>query len=148
MVTTYKKVPEVITSPYFLRFVQIFIDKFLKGESGLGRWIKEWDVMIKQGLLKPKIVRALYIKILTGKAHLNFHVDQVIYYIGINAQDAAACFIDEKINSLYEIRVITGELMTDDDDEPYTKLEYEEAKQICEALNEEAEEELFVIHKI
>ena len=143
-----KEAFDVIASPYFLKFAQVYIDKFLRGEAGLGRWIKEWDVMMQQGLLTPKIVRALYIKILTKTARLNFHVDLVIYYVGINAQDAAQRFIEEQINSLYEIRLITGELMFDDDDEPYTGLEYEEAKQICEALNIEAEEELFKIKRI
>lgn len=143
-----QKVPEVVLTPYFLRFVEVYTKKFLNGEAGLGRWIKEYDVMMKQGLLAPKVVRALFIKNLTGVSHVNFHVDQVIYYIGVNARDAAQHFIDEKINSLYEIRLITGEIMTDDDDEPYTKLEYEEAVQICKAINEEEEEELCKIVRL
>ena len=34
------------------------------------------------------------------------------------------------------------------DGDPYTDLSYEEAKEICQALNEEAEEELFKIKRI
>ena len=48
---------------------------------------------------------------------------------------------------MYDIRVITGELAYDDDDDPYTDLTYEEATQIVKALNEEAEEELFVMKR-
>ena len=49
---------------------------------------------------------------------------------------------------LYKICVITGETAVDEDDDEYIELSYDEASQICKALNEEAEEELFIIKKM
>ena len=49
---------------------------------------------------------------------------------------------------LYKICVITGEIAVDEDDDEYIELYYDEATQICKSLNEEAEEELFVIKRM
>jgi hypothetical protein len=103
--------------------------------------------MEKQGLFAPRVLRLLYIQILGNNCKLNFQQRQAVWYICYYAKDAAEAYIDERENSLYDIRVITGELAYDDDDDPYTDLTYEEATQIVKALNEEAEEELFVMKR-
>lgn len=141
------KIPAIIDTPEFLKFVKVYMQKF-KDEKGFGgRWLYEYKDMETRGLFKPNIIKALYKKILLGTCHLGYIREHAIYYIGIYAQDAAEAYIDEHINALYDIRVITGELAYDDDDDPYTDLTYEEATQIVKALNEEAEEELFVMKR-
>lgn len=142
------KLPEVVYHPQFLRFIDYYAKAFTKRRGfslGLGRWLKEYDDMEKQGLFAPRVLRLFYIQILGNTFKLDFQKEQVVWYICCYAKDAAEAYIDEHINALYDIRVITGELAYDDDDDPYTDLTYEEATQIVKALNEEAEEELFVM---
>lgn len=138
---------DIVDSPQFLKFVDFYTKKF-KANNGFGRWLYEYKDMDARGLFKPTVVKVLYKKILQGTFYLGFIRQQAIYYIGVLAQDATEAYIDEKINALYNIRVITGELAYDDDGDAYTNLTFEEASQIVEALNEEAEEELFVIKRI
>ena len=139
-------VSEVLEHPQFLKFVEHYTTVF-KTTGCLGRWIKEYQDMEDKGQFAPKVIKALYINILRGTSHLDFQRRQVVWFIGRYAEDAAKAYVDEKANSLYEIRVITGELAYDDDDDPYTDLTYEEATQIVKALNEEAEEELFTMKR-
>lgn len=140
------KLPEVIYHPQFLRFIDYYAKAFIK-KRGFGRWLKEYQDMEKQGLFAPRILRLFYIQILGNTFKLDFQKEQAVWYICCCARDAAEAYIDERINALYDIRVITGELAYDDDDDPYTDLTYEEATQIVKALNEEAEEELFVMKR-
>lgn len=139
------KISAIVDTPEFLKFVKVYTQKF-KDEKGFGgRWLYEYKDMEARGLFKPNIVRALYKKILLGTCRLGFIREQAIYYIGIYAQDAADAYIKAQEASMYKIIVVTGEIAVDDDGDEYTELEYEEAKEICKALNEEAEEELFLI---
>lgn len=140
------KLPEVVYHPQFLRFIDYYAKAFIK-RRGFGRWLKEYQDMEKQGLFAPRVLRLFYIQILGNTFKLDFQKEQAVWDICCNARDAAEAYIDERINALYDIRVITGELAYDDDDDPYTDLTYEEAVQIVKALNEEAEEELFVMKR-
>lgn len=88
-----------------------------------------------------------FIDILLKRDNFNFHYQDAIYHICVYAENAAKAYIDTRINSLYSIVVFTGEVATDDDDDPYSDLSYDEAVEICNLLNEEAEEELFKIQK-
>ena len=140
------KLPEVVYHPQFLKFIDYYAKAFIK-RRGFGRWLKEYQDMEKQGLFAPRVLRLFYIQILGNTFKLDFQKEQAVWDICCCAKDAAEACIDERINALYDIRVITGELAYDDDDDPYTDLTYEEATQIVKYLNEEAEEELFVMKR-
>lgn len=142
-----KKVPDVVKEPIFLKFVEHYAKKF-KESNGFGMWLHEYKDMEKKGLFAPKILRTFYIQICTDRFDLGFIRDDAIWYICSQAVDAANTYIDERVNSIYRIVLITGEQAEDEDGDPYTELTYEEAKEICQALNEEAEEELFKMQKI
>lgn len=138
------KIPIVVDKPQFLKFVEIYTEKF-RQNAGFGRWLHEYDDMDAKGLFKPNIVKALYKKILLGTFCLGYIRKHAIYYIGIYAQDAAESYYELREKHLYKIVVITGETAVDEDDDEYIDLAYDEAVEICKALNEEAEEELFFI---
>ena len=104
--------------------------------------------MEQKGLFSPRILRSFYIQICTDKFDLGFIRDEAVWHICSQAVDAANNYIDERVNSLYNIVLITGEIAEDEDGDAYSELTYEEANEICQALNEEAEEELFKIKKI
>lgn len=140
------KLPEVIYHPQFLKFIEYYAKAFIR-RRGFGKWLKEYQDMEKQGLFAPRVLRLFYIQILGNTFKLGFQKEQAVWDICCCAKDAAEAYIDERVNALYDIRVITGELAYDDDDDPYTNLTYEEAVQIVKALNEEAEEELFVMKR-
>lgn len=140
------KIPEIIYNPIFLKFIDHYAKDFIKSK-GFGKWLKEYQDMEDNEMFEPKALRLQYIKILVGSFEYDYHTKQAIRYICIYAQDAAEKYIEKKVNSLYDIRVITGELAYDEDDDPYTDLTYEEASQIVKALNEEAEEELFIMKR-
>lgn len=140
------KIPEVVYHPQFLRFIDIYAKAFI-AQKGFGRWLKEYQDMEERGLFAPRALRLFYIQILGNTCKLDFQREQAVWVICFHAREAAEAYIDERINSLYDIRTITGELAYDEDDDPYTNLTYEEAIQIVKALNEEAEEELFVMKR-
>ena len=142
-----KKVPEVVKEPIFLKFVEHYTKKF-KEHNGFGRWLHEYEDMDSKGLFAPKILRTFYIQLCTDKFDLGFIRDEAVWHICSQAVDAANAYIDERVNSIYRIVLITGEQAEDEDGDPYTELTYEEAEEICRALNEEAEEELFKMQKI
>ena len=142
-----KKVPEIVKEPIFLKFVEHYAKRF-RARNGFGRWLHEYQDMEAKGLFSPKILRAFYIQICTDKFDLGFIKDEAVWYICSQAVDAAKAYIEERVNSTYRIVVLTGEQAEDEDGDPYTDLTYEEAVEICQALNEEAEEELFKIQKI
>lgn len=142
-----KQIPDVIDKPQFLKFIEVYTKKF-KANNGFGRWLREYQDMDARGLFKPAIVKALYKKILMDKFYLGFIREQAIYYIGVYAQDAAEAYYKNREGYLYKITIITGETAVDDDDDEYTELEYDEAEQICKALNDEAEEELFYVKRM
>ena len=146
MTNKISKIPEAIYHPQFLKFVEYYVEAF-KARNGFGRWLKEYQDMETKGLFAPRILRLFYIQILGNTFKLDFQREQAIWDICCSAKDATEAYIDERVNALYDVRVITGELAYDEDDDPYTGLTYEEATQIVKALNEEAEEELFVIKR-
>lgn len=142
-----KQIPDVIDKPQFLKFVEVYTKKF-RANNGFGRWLHEYQDMEARGLFKPAIIKALYKKILQDNFHLGFIREQAVYYIGVFAQDAAEAYYKTCDAYLYKITIITGETAVDDDDDEYTELEYNEAIEICKALNEEAEEELFFVKRM
>ena len=147
---TTAKLRKVANHPQFLKFIDYYAKNFVANKGlgfGLGRWIKEYQDMVEKKMFAPRVLRFLYLQIIANTSKLDFQREQVVWYICSYARDAAEAYIEERENSLYDIRVITGELAYDDDDDPYTDLTYEEAIQIVEALNEEAEEELFVMKR-
>lgn len=141
-----KQIPEYINTPIFLNFIEYYYKKFRR-KNGYGRWLREYEQMEEQGLFKPTIIRALYIKMLTDTFHLGYIKGTAIWYIGVYAQDATKSYFDNIDKSLYKVCVITGETAVDDDGDEYIELSYNEAIQICESLNNEAEENLFKIEK-
>lgn len=133
------EIPEVIYTDQFLRFVVVYANRF-KATNGYGRWLAEYKRMDEQGMFKPEKLRELYIKILDGSNTLSYIYWDAVHYICIQALDAAKAFVSA--NS-FEIRVITGEIAFNDDNEELTGLSMEEAISICNAMNDEAEELLF-----
>lgn len=115
--------------------------------SNKGRWLYEYEQMYVKGQFEPRSLRAQYINILLNKSELEFHERQAVFEICTYAEIATTAYIAEKVIARYRIIVFTGEQAYDDDDDPYENLEYDEAHQICDALNEEAEEELFKVKK-
>lgn len=136
------EIPEVIYTDQFLRFVAVYANKF-RATKGFGRWLVEYKRMDEQGMFKPERLRELYIKILGGSNTLSFIYWEAVYYICIQALDAAKAFA---ISNSFEIRVITGEIAFNDDDEGLKDLSMEEALAICKAMNDEAEEHLFDVY--
>lgn len=136
------EIPEVIYTDQFLRFVAVYANRF-KATNGYGRWLAEYSRMDEQGMFKPEKLRELYIKILDGSNTLSYIYCDAVHYICIQAFDAAKAFASA---SLFDVRVITGEIAVNDDDEELTGLSMEEAISICNAMNEEAEELLFRVY--
>lgn len=99
--------------------------------------------MEERGMFKPEKLRELYIKILDGSNILSYIYWDVVHFICIQALNAAKAFV---IASSFEIRVITGEIAFNDDDEELKGLSMEEALFICKAMNDEAEELLFRVY--
>ena len=94
-------------------------------------------------MFKPENIREQYIKILNGTSRLSYIYRDAIHHIGIQALDAIKAFVS---TDSFEIRIITGEIAFDDNDEELTGLSMEEAISICNAMNEEAEELLFRVY--
>ena len=136
------EIPQVIYTDQFLRFVVVYVNKF-RATNGYGRWLAEYKRMDEQGMFKPEKLRELYIKILDGSNTLSYIYWDAVHYICIQALDAAKAFASA--NS-FDVRVITGEIAVNDDDEELTGLSMEEAISICNAMNEEAEELLFRVY--
>lgn len=137
------EIPAVVYTDQFLHLLAHYANAF-KVNNGYGKyWLKEWTRMEEQGMFKPERLRELYIKILDGSNTLTYIYWDVVNSIGIQALDAAKALIS---TAAYDIRVITGEIAVNDDDEELTGLSIDEAVFICEAMNEEAEELLFRVY--
>ena len=141
------KISDVLDKPMFLKFVEHYAKKF-RAQNGYGRWLHEYQDLENRGLFKPAIIRDQYIKMLKDQFYLGYIKGTAFWYIGVYAQEAAERYYDNIDSYLYKICVITGETAVDEDDDEYIELSYDEASQICKALNEEAEEELFIIKKM
>lgn len=136
------EIPKVIYTDQFLRFVAVYANKF-RVTNGYGRWLAEYRRMDEQGMFKPEKLRELYIDILKDTSTLSYIYWDAVHYICIQALDAAKAFASA---NLFDVRVITGEIAVNDDDEELTGLSMEEAISICNAMNEEAEELLFRVY--
>lgn len=136
------EIPEIIYTNQFLKFVAVYANRF-RMTKGFGRWLAEYKRMDEQGMFAPEKLRELYIKILDGSNTLSFIYWEAVHYICIQALDAAKAFASA--NS-FDIRVITGEIAVNDNDEELTSLSMEEALAICKAMNDEAEELLFRVY--
>lgn len=136
------EIPAIIRTPQFLKFISVFAAKFKK-QNGYGRWLIEYEQMDKRGFFKPEKLRDLYIKILSDTFQYSFIVKDAVNNICVQALDATKAYA---INNSFEIRIITGEIATDDDEQELTGLSIEEAICICDAMNEEAEELLFRVY--
>lgn len=137
------EIPEVIYTNQFLKFVEHYAKEFKK-YNGYGKyWLKEWTRMEENGMFKPEKLRELYIKILDGSNTLSYIYWEAVHCICIQALDAAKAFA---LTNSFEIRVITGEIAFNDNDEELKNLSMEEALAICKAMNGEAEELLFRVY--
>lgn len=136
------EIPQVIYTDQFLRFVAIYANRF-KATNGYGKWLAEYRRMDEHGWFKPEKLRELYIKILDGSNTLSYIYWDAVHYICVQALDAAKAFASA--NS-FDVRVITGEIAVNDNDEELTCLSMEEAISICDVMNEEAEELLFRVY--
>ena len=136
------EIPQVVYTDQFLRFVAVYANRF-KATNGYGRWLAEYRRMDEHGWFKPEKLRELYIDILKGASTLSFIYKDAVHYICIQALDATKTFAS--VNS-FDIRVITGEIAINDNDEELTGLSMEEAISICDSMNEEAEEMLFRVY--
>ena len=141
------EIPAVINTPVFLKFLGIYAKKFI-AQRGFGYWLKEYQRMEEKKFFSPNVLKVLYTKMLLDKKPLTFIERQAIYYIGVMAQDAAQAYINNEESSLYKVCVFTGETAEDEDGDEYIKLSKKEAEEICKALNEEAEEDLFVVKRM
>lgn len=142
-----QRLTNILNTPIFLKFIEHYTAEF-KANNGFGRWLHEYQDLENLGMFKPAIVRDQYIKMLKGQFALGFIRGTAFWYIGVYAQDAAEAYYASIDTSLYKICVITGEIALDEDDDEYIELSYDEANQICKALNEEAEEELFIVKRM
>ena len=136
------EIPEIIYTNQFLKFVAVYANRF-KMTKGFGRWLAEYKRMDEQGMFAPEKLRKLYIKILDGSNTLSYICWEAVHYICIQAFDAAKTFA---LTNSFEIRVITGEIAFNGNDEELKDLSMEEALAICKAMNDEAEEHLFDVY--
>lgn len=136
------EIPQVIYTDQFLRFVAVYANRF-KATNGYGKWLAEYRRMDEHGWFKPEKLRELYVDILKDTSTLSYIYWDAVHYICIQALDAAKTFA---LTSSFEIRVITGEIAFNDDNEELKDLSIEEAISICNAMNEEAEELLFRVY--
>ena len=137
------EIPAVVYTDHFLHFLAYYAKEF-KANNGYAKyWLKEWTRMEERGMFKPEKLRELYIKILDGSNTLTYIYWDVVHCIGVQALDAAKAFVSA---ATYDIRVITGEIAVNDEDEELTGLSMDEAVFICNAMNEEAEELLFKVY--
>lgn len=136
------EIPQAIYTDQFLRFVSIYANRFI-ANNGFGRWLVEYQQMKKRGWFKPEKLREQYINILNGTFAYSYIVKSAIYSICVQALDVTNVLIS---SNSYEIRIITGEIAVNDDDEELTGLSMSEALSICKAMNDEAEELLFRVY--
>lgn len=136
--------PSEIRTNQFLRFVKIYAARF-KANKGYGKWLEEYKEMDSLHWFDtPTILRDIYIDVLLENSTQPYIVKDAAYYICTQALDATKAFIKQ---SLFEIRLITGEIAVDDNDKELTGLSFEEATSLCKNMNEEAEELLFKVYK-
>lgn len=132
----------LINTYKFIENLTLYTNIF-KRNAGYGRWLAEYQRMEADGFFKPENMRLLYIEILNDRSELNFIYDDAIYYISTKAFDATVSYFD---STYCEIRLITGEIAETEQGEPLQYLSVLEAWVLCTQMNEEAEEELFIVY--
>lgn len=142
--------PELNTEK-FLEFTGIYARKFI-AQKGFGKWLAEYQQMEMLGQFEPKILRSMYAAILQNKFTQSFIIKQAVYYICSQAQDAtiiAEMKEEERRSKLYAIfNTLILCVAQDEDGEDLIDLEKEEAEMICEAMNDEALDELYKVIKM
>ena len=145
---TIGKALELVDTPIFLQNVEKYLNKWLylaKLPNGpLGRWIYEYQQMEDKGLFKPAIFKAFYKLELQSKLNIGFIKSCPVHYVGVYAMDDTYKYYSLREHT-YKIIVITGEIACDDDGDDLIDLSYDEAKEICDSMNIEAEEKLFKV---
>ena len=136
------KIPDEIFSSQFLKFAGLYADKF-KASNGYGKWLVEYQRMEDTGMFKPEALKKLYIGMLNGSSTESYIIKDAVNYICSQALDATKAYIS---TNLFDIKVITGEIAVNDDDEELINLSLEEALDMCKAMNDEAEELLFKVY--
>ena len=142
---------EILFTPTFIKFVEHYTAKFIAYEKSghkYSRWLHEYEDLYQRGMFKPTIIRDQYIKMLKNEFRLGYIRGTVFWHIGINAHDATKAYFDNVDCYRYKICVFTGEIAIDDDGDEYVDLAHDEADQICKALNDEAEEQLFIVKRM
>lgn len=142
--------PEINTDT-FLKFTGFYARKFI-AQRGFGKWLVEYQQMEALGQFEPKVLRSMYVAILQNKFTQSFIIKQAVYYICSQAQDAtiiAEMREEQKRLNLYTIlNTLSMTIAQDEDGEGLIDLEKEEAKMICEAMNEEALDEIYKVIKM
>lgn len=145
---TIGKALELVDTPVFLQNVEKYLNKWLylaKLPNGpLGRWLCEYQQMEDKGLFKPAIFKAFYKLELQSKLNIGFIKSCPVHYVGVYAMDDTYKYYSLREHN-YKICVITGEIACDDDGDDLIGLSYDEAKEICDSMNTEAEEKLFKV---
>lgn len=136
------KIPDEIFSSQFLKFVGIYADRF-KASNGYGKWLVEYQRMENTGMFKPEVLKKLYIGMLNGSSTESYIIKDAVNYICSQALDATKAYIN---TNLFDVRVITGEIALDDDDNELVCMPLEEALGVCKTMNDEAEELLFKVY--
>lgn len=137
-----QEIPTEVQSSQFLKFVSRYADKF-RASNGYGKWLAEYQKMDDSDMFKPETLRRIYASILNDTFTGSYIVKDAVNYICSQALDATKAYLS---TSLFDIRVITGEIAVNDDDEELINLSLEEALGICKAMNDEAEELLFRVY--
>lgn len=136
------QIPQVIYTRQFLKFVAFYANKF-KASKGYGRWLVEYERMDKLGWFKPEKIRTKYVRILSGISGLSYIYKDAIHNIGSHALTATRALFN---NSLFDIRLNSGEIALSDNDEELTGLTIEEALSTCIELNKEEGYKLFNVY--
>ncbi len=139
-------IPNSIYSTYFFKFLEEEYFYF-KVTNGFGRWLKEYERAEAAGLFELAAMRDEFIKIQKGISRLDFQTRMVIYEICMAAARKTERYLLTQL-CVYEIHLITGETAEDDSGDPLTNLSKEEAFDICNAMNLEAEELLFRVYNL
>lgn len=142
--------PEISTDT-FLKFTGIYARKFIE-QKGFGKWLAEYQQMQMLGQFEPKVLRSMYVAILQNKFTQSFIIKQAVYYICSQAQDAtiiAEMKEEERRSKLYAIfNTLILCVAQDEDGEDLVDLEKDEANMICEAMNDEALDEIYKVIKM
>lgn len=120
---------------------QVFLDMMqqraaiFKAHNGFGKWLKEYAAMDAAGLFKPQKLKRLYEDILYNRFRFGFVQKQAVYAIGIYAYDDTLKYLQSK-----EFKILNsdGSDYLDEDGDTVVELSFDEACDICQAINDDA----------